>query len=88
MHRHSWKILGALYQAIRSLQGVLYSRTQTCFYIPYSAEQLSSLVSLIKSYAEVKILPIPSDAGIAAPLSIPIEYTEKLKRMRYSEATV
>jgi integrase/recombinase XerD len=82
------KLFGELYQAVRGLQGILYSRTQACFYITYSAGQLSSLISLIKTYAEVKILPIPSDPKTVTSYPIPIEYTEKLTRMRYSEATV
>src|SRR5687767_12020228 len=80
------KVFGALYQAVRNFQGVLYSRTQACFHIPYSAEGLSALVNLIKSHEEVKILPIPSRT--VSPLCIPTGYTEKLTRMRYSEATI
>jgi integrase/recombinase XerD len=75
----------ALYDRIRTLRGVLYSKTHECFYVEE------------KEYASGELLAELEGANVAVPLAgnrvdpntatLPEGYEEKLRRMRYSDST-
>ncbi len=84
------KLTKALYNIVYNFPGRQYSSTLRCFYVPYTQQNLEALQKALKPYAEIQI---KEDEKISCQISrlvqicVPIEYTEKLQRMRYSKAT-
>jgi integrase/recombinase XerD len=87
----------SVYQAIKTISELKYSKTHRCFYLKYSDENLRFIADLIQEFSPVTISefhvpakgsPSESTAADMNQADIPKEYLEMLIRKRYSDATV
>jgi integrase/recombinase XerD len=77
-----------LYKTIQKFPGRLYSNTHKSFYVVYTEENLRNLETALKPFAPVTLQPFPGSAAASRPsIDVPECYTNKLIRLRYSEAT-
>ena len=81
---------------VKKIPGARFSKTNTCWYVTHSSTSLSSIVEALQHKASVDYSALqknisqkrPSEAlAINSKKNCPIEFTEQLDRMRYSDNT-
>ena len=81
------KLSPTVYAAIQNFPGRRYSVTHKSFYVPYSPQRLSTLQTILQQFEEI-VMAGMSELNKPIPrVEIPMEYNDKLVRMRYSAAT-
>ncbi|HEY3429857.1 MAG TPA: tyrosine-type recombinase/integrase [Cyclobacteriaceae bacterium] len=89
------KLTKEAFHIINNLPGRLYSFTHKCYYIPYSAHALKSVVNSLQAFTNTDTSEwsdetlLPEDPAMLRPwIILPSLYQETLVKLRYSEATV
>jgi integrase/recombinase XerD len=91
-----WNSNKVIDKAVRNFCGRQFSISKRCWYIPYSEEQFRKLCEELGKVSEVVICDnaeqdFPKELLLpekSAEVTLPPDYIETLKRLRYSEATV
>src|SRR5687767_6082407 len=78
--------LGRAYPSVSQFPGATYSQTLKCFYIPETAENLLSIRRVLEPFDQV-VVKHRQTLISSLNIEIPLEYTDTLTRMRYSDAT-
>jgi site-specific recombinase XerD len=87
------RLKGGAFAVVNNTAGRQYSKTQGCYYVPYSPEALSQLHDALSKHTTValsgwgeegKSLPEPL---VKAWITVPPAFTETMVRLRYAEAT-